>query len=521
MATSSGHIFVLRGDIRRLACDAWAMPSDGEGRIEPSWVAWPPNVARGLGPPVPFAHWTREGRRVRRLEGWPTHLPEPWLLHVELDPMVPSSWLVEAATAFVREAAAGLKGQRPRHGRKVPLLALPVGVAGIGAADGRRARRAAGALVRELLPELRAAAAERGVDVAIVAHSDDSLAGAQAARQPDEELGLRALPEHLRAALPALQAAVRRRSLVLVSGPALAERVGLPSWTRLLERLAEAAAAPEGWRRALASLPEDERTRLVARHMGGTSAFARAAAERLTLAHHGLAHGLAAGLGAELVIGLSPDDLLEQAFAATGRPADVILDGPISPGGARLVRLMGAPTLPSSLLWARVDADWRRERESSLSAVAQAAMPAEPHLLVLGLADPPGLLRVLRALAPALGAGGAGTVTVLAERDDPDLAALLPEGARFVPLIPSTEPRGPEVRQAGRHLELLLDILGSAAAIGGRFLDPGLRGLLPASDQALARALDDLVVGLPGRARQGEGWAALRRWLAARGHPDE
>src|SRR5262245_22370639 len=29
-----GHVFLVRGDVRRLACDAWLMPADARGRVQ-------------------------------------------------------------------------------------------------------------------------------------------------------------------------------------------------------------------------------------------------------------------------------------------------------------------------------------------------------------------------------------------------------------------------------------------------------------------------------------------------------
>lgn len=520
MVHSSGHVFILRGDIRRLACDAWVLPCDGQGRVEPSWVAWPPGADRELAPPVPFPHWTREGERARKLEGWPAHLPEAWALHVELDPTVPGSWLVEATVEFVERASAALRRKRPRHGRGCPLLALPVGVAGIGAADGRKARRSTGALVRELLPELRRAAARQGVDVALVAHSADSLLAAQAARAQDDRHLTGDLPPALIQALPALQDAVRGAGLVLVTGAALAERAGVPGFARLIERLAEGSGTAEGWRGALATLPEDERTRLVARHLGGTAALGRLMAERLASAHHGLSAALLAGLSPRVVVTATTDDELEQALAAAGQAPNVLLDGPTAPGGPLLLRLSGSPHLPPSLVWARVDPDWRRERESGLRALAQAAMPAEPHVLVVGMSDGATLLRTLRELLPALPAAAqGGQVTVLAEGAEQEVAPLLPPGTRWAPLQAADRPADPKL--SGRHLELLLDQLGAASSLSRRFLDPALRSLLPPGDQALARALEDLLSAAPERARKGEAWTALAQWMSAHGHSGE
>ncbi len=33
----SGHVFIVRGDITRIACDAWLLPSDERFTLTPAW----------------------------------------------------------------------------------------------------------------------------------------------------------------------------------------------------------------------------------------------------------------------------------------------------------------------------------------------------------------------------------------------------------------------------------------------------------------------------------------------------
>src|SRR5262245_46926901 len=40
----AGHVFVIRGDIRRIVCDAWLLPTDAVPHVEPGWFR-PPGEA--------------------------------------------------------------------------------------------------------------------------------------------------------------------------------------------------------------------------------------------------------------------------------------------------------------------------------------------------------------------------------------------------------------------------------------------------------------------------------------------
>lgn len=518
MSSAGGQISIVRGDIRRLACDAWCLPGDGQGRVEPSWVAWPDGAARSLAEPTAFPHWTREAVRCRPLVGWPAELPEPWLLHVELDPQVPASWLIEAVLGFVSAAAARMRDHKPRYSASVPLLAIPIGVAGIGAADAQRASRMAGALARALLPELGPAASEARVDIALVAHTDQSFAALQAARSTPTTRGRGStpIPTPARDGLEAAREAIARRALVLVLGEALAGRMGVPGWRQTLERLSEGNGLGSSLRQGLSVLGEEDHTRWLLRRLGGSSAMATAAAASLTLPHHGLVHGLLAGIDPCLVVAHTSDDLAEQALAAAGRRVVAIGDEGGPADGIPVVRMAGSPRLPGSLVLARVDSDWQRERESNLAAVAQVTLPDQPHILVLGLDSLPRLLRTLAALEPALACRRHTGITILAEPGLETSTALLPNAARILP-VPVDRAADPSSH--ARAQTRLLDELGQHAWQGRHCLDPSVRHLLEGGDLALARGVEDMLNTIPERARRGPAWTSLLRWLAAHGHP--
>lgn len=40
----AGHVFIVRGDLTRLACDAWLLPTDKQLTVTPDWLDNLPTV---------------------------------------------------------------------------------------------------------------------------------------------------------------------------------------------------------------------------------------------------------------------------------------------------------------------------------------------------------------------------------------------------------------------------------------------------------------------------------------------
>lgn len=503
---SPGSIRILRGDIRRLRCDAWCLPADGEGRVDPGFLAWPEGADRELGPPEPFAHWSREAVRCRPVRGWPTALPQPWALHVELDPQVPASWLIEGLLGFVDQA-----GRRARRaGVRRPRLAIPFGVAGIGAAQARRASRVSGALGRALLPELRAGAEAVGVDILLVAHTDTSFAALQAAREQGQGADA---PRPLPAGWEDLAAAVEQRALVLVLG----ELPGIPRLAALLMRLAEEQGHPPALRAALATLGIDESLHLLARHAGGTGRLVGQLAAALSSPHHEALHGLLAGLDPCLVVLESADDRMEQALQAAGRRPVALGEEAADPTATPVLRMAGSPRSPASLALARLDAAWRGERQAALRAAAQLCLPQGAQVMVLGGHEPARLVRTLGALEPVLAARAGAGCWIEEDEALEGLRGLFPAGTKRLRLA---RPGAPEADGRDDALLDALDGLGRHAWRRPLLLDPALKHLREPADEALARGLEDFVQALPPQAGRARAWSGLRRWLEAHGLPE-
>src|SRR5437762_728312 len=97
-----GHVFLVQGDLTRLACESWLLPTDAALKVEPHWLAnRPQEVHRTLGDGSRLAihvppGWGDDGLRAMKLD-WPErrHQPQPWLVNVGGTPDTPVTWYLQ------------------------------------------------------------------------------------------------------------------------------------------------------------------------------------------------------------------------------------------------------------------------------------------------------------------------------------------------------------------------------------------------------------------------------------------
>lgn len=165
-----GHVFIVRGDLRKLACDAWLMPCSRDARPEAYWfLQGDTGARRGI-------RFVDDGSRVQPLPGWPKERPQPWLGRIG-GFQRPVQWYVDGAVEFLHAASDALDHRTPLFGRCQPLLALPL----VGTGKGGAASRS-GEVVQGLLPKLNEFVADRDVDVALVCFDASSYAAASQTR---------------------------------------------------------------------------------------------------------------------------------------------------------------------------------------------------------------------------------------------------------------------------------------------------------------------------------------------------
>ena len=290
----TGHVFVTRGDITRIAVDAWLLPSDAACHVTAGWHASVPALAplrRSAGDEhlqVPTPEGWRREERVLKLRPAAGGSAGIWLGNVGSWAGEEPAWFADAARQFVRAAAAdGASGAR--HGRAKPLVALPL--IGTGQGGGNQIK---GDVLTAVIEALEETVARHDVDAVLVTASDAAHAAAQTIRLR------RGVGRSWQEIAPLVEDAerlaglARAGRLVLFIGAGIGKGAGLPDWNELLEGLREQAGVEKAdWERTGSVL---DRARLIQVRLGGPQALEQAIAERFGGDVVSLSHTLLAAL---------------------------------------------------------------------------------------------------------------------------------------------------------------------------------------------------------------------------------
>lgn len=182
----AGHVFIAEGDITRLACDAWLLPSDRALVVEPSWfAAAPPAVLELRGPddrlhiPTP-ADWCGRKLRVAKVGPWQDRHGrcQAWLTDVGGVPGTDPGWYLDGVREFFSSVAQDLGTPSDSPWRARPLVALPVVGTGEGGAGTIK-----GEVTAALLQLLHDEASHRPFDIVLVTRGHRALSAAQRVRE--------------------------------------------------------------------------------------------------------------------------------------------------------------------------------------------------------------------------------------------------------------------------------------------------------------------------------------------------
>ena len=501
----AGHLFVVRGDVRRLARDAWLMPCDADGKPSPEWLLPDqpaPRLAR-----LP-AGW-REGReRAAEAEGGDG--PRVWLVNMDADDS-DAGWFLDGVRRFLKQAATALKKGKSRTGRSKPLVAVPV------VGGGRdRDPGLAGAVMAELPGLLREAAREYDLDVVLVAHDGAALSAAQAARlRPGQPDPWPELPEELRRCAEELAGFARRGELALFIGAGVSASAGMPLWGALLDKLAERAGIPDAEREALGRLNRLDQAAVIEKRFGGPRRMQEAVREMFTGDRYSLTHALLAALPVTEAVTTNYDRLFETARAALGCEPSV-LPYDIRPGrGGWVLKLHGCVSHPEDVVLTRSDLLDAGEKRAALAGVVQALLITR-HMLFVGfslsdddfhrIADE--VRRVVRKSAANGETKPFGTALVL------ERSPLLEElWGRDLEWAGMSGPDAPKDGGAARRLEIFLDCLLAKTRDAAHLLDPRYANLLTPEESSLRDALTKLGGRPPAALRDSPAWEPVGRAL--------
>lgn len=465
-----GHLFVLRGDLTRLSCDAWALPTDGGMNIEPYWLEGvPTEVRHSLR--LPPEGWSE--RRAAPATHWMPNAPRPWLLNV----VGSFTRLAEALTAFV----AGASQAAPMHGRERPLLALPLLATGRGGAAGIK-----GELVQRLLDILYGLLDRYQVDLALVTHTAAAFTAVQKARpRPSLRPSQQRLAEH-----------ARMGELVLFLGAGVSMAAGLPSWSGLLSGLAQDAGLDLG---ELARLDLLDQGSILQRRLPDLSQ--RIADSLGRTRHYALLHGLLASLPVGEIVTQNYDRLFEQASAGAGRPVAVLPYEPGRTGGQRwLLKMHGCVEHPEDIVVRREDYLRYSQSRAALRGIVQALLMTRKMLFVGFSLTDGNFHQVIDDVRLAVRDLGEPFGTALFLRPSRLLEELWQDELELLDL------------ETPRQLEIFLDgVLAGATSVTEHLLDPTFDALLSHAEREVREMLTSLQVSP--EARRTEAWAEVQRLL--------
>ena len=480
VAPEPGHLFITRGDLTKLECDAWLVPTDAHLAIESPW-------ARHLRHPLPAVPegWSKGQVRVMPCAPAKDGGPAPWLVNVGAWQGTDPSWHVDGVRGWIAVASRTLSSTPPRRGRARHLLALPVvGTGQGGAADVK------GKLTGVLVQALAAAVAEHGVDIALVTHTEHAFAAAQVSRRRLASSGelddpWARLPAPIAELARTLARDAQEGRLVLFLGAGIGRAAGLPLWEELIAQLAATAGMPDSAQLIRLADPLDRARivegRLEAKDIEIGQAIATSFAPFTRCA---LAHTLLAALPVTEVATTNYDTLFEQARDAVGRPLAVLPYSTPSDANGWILKMHGSVEHPEDIVLTRDDYLGYGERRAALKGIVQALLITR-RMLFLGfsLTDPTfhQVVHDVRRAVPK-GTGDSrpfGTAVLL--RDDPMLAELWRDDLDIHAV-------GGD--DAARRLEIFLDLLlAEASPNSSHLLDPGYSGLLTDAESSLRDAL--------------------------------
>lgn len=238
-ATPPAHVFVIKGDTRHFACDAYLWASDKHLRPGGNWVNAGDNVEARLDSVV-RSDYQAEKRFTLPVDLLEEDSCEPRLVltAVPFDGVQEPADIIPRVREFFQVASADAK-ERRRLGRKrisdVPLLAVPL--FGVGGGGGGFVR---GELFKVLHAESMLAAELYGVDVAIVLRDVRDYDLAQSIRREHGHAWPALSEGHLEAAQRLGSEALAQR-LVPFMGSGISVTAGAPMWKELIEKLAQRA----------------------------------------------------------------------------------------------------------------------------------------------------------------------------------------------------------------------------------------------------------------------------------------
>ena len=529
-----GHLFVIDGDLTKVACDAWLLPTDADFDITDAWVhVFPEERMR-------VTDWGG-GLYSQRLTGasWPSgelgcvteygeidgcHVFLANIGHSAADPSVYSGAVLE----FVRRATArcGVTGRLPR---------FAINQIGSGHGGGKQVR---GGILDNLISAIENELNSGSIraDIILTSWGEKAEAAAQYMRLAGRRDSYSASPQwhfsnsnidlHRRARDLAMH--FKARNACIFMGAGASAGAGIPTWSRLLEVMSGGTTLENSADFAAA----DVLTRAsMLKGLMGAEGFAGRIDAELSSTKFSLLHGLLSSLPCTEYITTNVEQLFEKAATSRERGVTILpATGDQHMIGRWLLKIHGCVSEPASLVFTKEDYDGSVSSRRALFGVLQ-AMLLTRHIVFVGysLSDPD-FLEIVQEVKDALtnrGDGGArehrklGTVITLFT--DSGKNASLGDLFEVVPISPLSRESATDQQfeSAVRDLERFIDLVGMLSSDRAAFLlDSRYEDLLDDDERKLAEFLR-VVADNSGRFGTSSGWDQVWELLRSLGaHPD-
>ena len=506
-----GHVFVVPGDIRRLACDGWMVPTDKIFVLSGVWkddlrlVSSMADARRKHGPMA----------ADERVVQWPIDGgADLWMVDVGLfdDDM---HRVHEGVREFLRKAGEALAGSSPRFGRARPLIALPVVGSGMAAADPKKRAIA----LESLLLILRDETPEH-LDVALVTHTDWGMFSAAQKQRTKLAMGWPDLDGGLEDSLRRVAEIAQGGDLVLFVGAGASAGAGLPIWKKLLGDLAEEIELSATARQELGDLSLLDQAEVIAgRLRADERVLGDVVAGYFSASDYSLTHALLASLPVQEIVTTNYDTLLELAAESVGRPLRVLPDEPLGSVSRWLLKLHGTVTKPESIVLTREDYLRYSDQRQALAGIVHALLITK-HMLFVGFGlDDDNFHRIVDDVRKAMRPPGSTT-------SEPFGTAMLPSATDLqrelwmkdlscINIEPINTP------EAFRKQEIALDyLLAKSSFSTGHLLDPDFEELLDPDDRDLRELLQEVAAKVSNGEHRSPAWEGLTRLLRTLGLRD-
>ena len=521
-----GHFYIVNGDITRLKCDAWLLPSDPDWLVTASFANVVGNTRKDPYPDIPRAGWPENGIFGHRIGKGPE--PDIWLGDVGRPSDGPIEHYAERAKAFAREACVAIRANRAEDlsaRRRNPMIAFNV----LGSGDGgKRSQR--GQLLSTLIPAFLEITQDE-VDVVLVCHGRVMYSAAQSFRRKclfggTENSVWDILTDVQRTKARELAIAAQKGELVLFLGAGISVDSGVPAWQRLLINVAEKIGlTPEETKELESFDPRDQGSILKKRLEGRVGeeraeSLSRFVQNEMMVEQHGLVHSLLASLPVTEIVTTNFDRLFEVAAKGSGEDLAVLPGGDLRFGQRWLLKLHG--DVGGEIVFTREEFLRSMSTHSALRGIVQAMLMTR-HMLFVGYSlrdeDFHQLVHEVR-FARDERASGFGTALVLEENKHMEQ---LWDEVNFVSMgMKSTsgeEWDRAETFAAARKLWIFLDLVGMLSSSEMAYLtDPSFDEVRSFDEDQLSRIVTELESFISNA--KGD-WPEIRQFLSRFGRHDK